>query len=81
MEASSGTLAKGEGTYGFGEGAIGREGTSGKDGVRLGAGSGSRLSKVSGTMGPEVVPEGPKRLENEKVAGKKFMNEGTKDQD
>ena len=81
MEASSGTLGKVEGTRGLGEGAVGMKGTAGKDGVGLGTGSGSRLSRESGTMGPEVVPEDPKRLENEKVAGKKSMIEGTTDRD
>ena len=31
-------------------------------------------------MGPEVVPEEPTRLENENVAGKKFMIGGTQAQ-
>ena len=46
-------------------------------GVGHGAGSGSRPKRLeNGKMGPDVVPEDPRRLEKVKVLGKKFIIEG-----
>ena len=56
-------------------GTVGMRRVSKVFGVGNGAGSGSRLLRLeNGKMGPDVVPEDPRRLEKEKAFGKKFMN-------
>ncbi len=42
-------------------------------GVGHGAGSGSRSTRKSGTMGSCVVPRDPNRLLKKNVEGRKFM--------